>query len=452
MGSITTGTGQGTGSFQGLFEALKIVFDEPINNNIIQDSEVYDLMQQDSSIPVRETEAGRYVELAHYAADGGGFGARRENGALPEASPPSIFNGRIFLRKNHMLVEMSGEAMRRVRQGEAAFITWASQALPNAVRRLTHHLDRQCIGYAQGVLARVNAIAVDRFSFTADRTFGITGYDKAGFQFLRNDMIRFGNDVHGTTLRAGRYRVLGVNNSTGVVTVDTALDAGVVVGDFIAIGDSADNNFTGGSANAPKEMMGLLGMVDDGSIRAVFQNVTRSQWPEYNAQAIDANALGVPAGAFTEDLLTLADDQTFELGMGLVDFIIGTRAQERQYVRFLQTQRRLMDARAYQGDGGGKARGFTINLNGREVQFRPARKIPNQVAFGVERKTMKKWRNGNGFQWDDTTGSLFERVVTSAGRFDAYFAAGVLEEEIGCLMPAHNFVIRNINPTVVPTP
>ncbi len=450
MASIPTGTQSGTGAYTGLYEALKIVFDEPINNNIIQDSEVYDLVEQDTSIPIKETTQGRYVELAHYAADGGGFGARREGGALPAATPPSIFNGRIFLRKNHMLVEMSGETMRRVKAGEAAWITWASQALPNAVRRLTHHLDRQVLGYAQGVLARVATGGITGSVITVDRAFGITGYDKAVFQFLRNDLIRFAADIQGATMRTGSYRVTNVNNKLGTITISPAPDAGIVAGDYITIGDSGDNNLPGSALEQPKEMMGLLGMIDDGNIRAVFQNVTRADWPEYNAQAIDAATAGDVAGAYTEDLLTAADDTTFEQGMGLVDYLIGSRAQERQYVKFLKTQRRLTDPAAYQGNGGGKARGFTINLNGRDVMFRAARKVPNQINFGLEKATLKKWRNGAGFNWDDTTGSMFERVVTSAGRFDAFYATGVLEEEMGNLMPAHNFVIRGIDTSVVP--
>jgi hypothetical protein len=446
MSSIVTGTGLGTGAYTGLYEAMKIIFDEPINNNIVQDSEVYDLVQQDTGIPIQESQQGRYVELAHYAADGGGFGARREGGALPAATPPSIFNGRIFLRKNHMLVEMSGEAMRRMKAGDAAWITWASQALPNAVRRLTHHLDRQVLGYAQGVLARIATGGISGLNITVDRSMGITGYNKAVFQFLRNDLIRFAADINGVTMRVGSYRVVSVNNRTGVITLDVAPDAGIVAGDFITIGDSGDNNLPGSAVLQPKEMMGLMGMIDNGAIRATFQNVDRTLWPEYNANLVDA-AVQTVVGQVNEELLTQADDDCFEQGMGLVDQLIGSRAQERAYVRTLKTQRRLLDPQNFT-DAGGKKRGFAINLNGREVNFRATRKVPDQTMFGLEKGSLKKWRNGTGFTWDDTTGSMFERVVTSAGRFDAFYASGVLEEEIGNLMPAHNFVIRNINVAV----
>ena len=444
MSSIVTGTGQGTGSYQGLYEAMKVLFDEPINNNIIQDSEVYDLAEQDLSIPIKESVQGRYIELAHYAADGGGFGARREGGTLPAATPPSIFNGRILLAKNHMLVEMSGETMRRVKAGDAAWVTWGSQALPNAVRRLTHHLDRQFLGFAQGVLARVAAVDGTRLIVTPDRAFGVTGYDKAIYEFLRNDLIRFAADINGVTMRVGAYRVLSVNNRTGTFTIDVAADAGIIAGDYITIGDSGDNNLPNSTTLAPKEMMGLLGIVDNGAIRATFQNVDRTVWPEYNAQVIDAATASLVAGQLNEELLTTADDECFEQGMGRVDILVGSRQAERAYTRTLKTQRRLLDPMSFEDDGG-KGNGFDINMNGRKVKYRSCRKVPTSLVFGLEKKSMKKWRNGSGFTWDDTTGTMFERVITQAGRFDAFYATGVLEEQIGNVMPAHNFVIRNIN-------
>jgi hypothetical protein len=145
---VQTGTlPAGAADQTGLYEGMKVVFEEPIQLALVQDTEVYDLFEQDMSIEVKQTPGGRYIELAHYAADGGGFGARKEGGALPESTPPSIFNGRVNLRKNHMTVEMTGETMRRVQQGEASWLTWAKDALPNATRRLKHHLDRQALGF-----------------------------------------------------------------------------------------------------------------------------------------------------------------------------------------------------------------------------------------------------------------------------------------------------------------
>lgn len=451
--SIITGLGQGTGQNTGLFEALKVVFDEPLNQNLLDDSDLYDIFQQDMDIPVKDTPGGRYIEMAHYAADGGGFGARREGGALPQSTPPTVFNGLIYLRKNHMNVEMSGETMRRVKQGESAWLTWASQTLPNAVRRLSHHLDRQAVGFGSGVGCRVAAGYTTGTTIPVDRAFGLTGFLKAVFQFQRNDFIRAAADIDGVTLRANPMRILNVDLAANTITVNAA-STGLAAGDFLAIGDAAGNNFRGAPGNQPVEMMGLLGIVDNGNVLTTFQNVVRATTPEYRAQRINAatwTATTALQSRLTEDLLIFADDTAYELGEGRPDCIITSRAAERQYAASLKGSAaatlRLLDPRNFTNDGG-KNRGFEINLNGRRVMSKVARKVPDNITFMLEKSTLKKWQNGGGFSWDDTTGSMFERVVDSNGRYDAFYATGVLEAELGCVNPRRNVIIDNINPAL----
>lgn len=446
--SLISGIGaQGSANFFGLQEGLKVIFEEPISNSLVQDSEVYDMFETDMDIPVKDSTAGRYIELAHYAADGGGFGARREGGLLPEASPPTIFNGRLNLRKNHMTVEMSGETMRRVKAGDSAWLSWAQEALPNATRRLRHHLDREALGYGFGVLGRVAAISSN--ILTIDRSFGLVGLTGAVLNIQRNDFLRAADDIFGTTLRSGaanRMRVTGVDVTANQITVD-ATSTGLIVGDFLFVGDNSDNSSLGGVGLVPKEMMGLLGIVDDGSVLATFQNQTRASTIEYRGIAVDAAV--ETQGEFNEDLLVKADDDAFVIGSGQPDFILGNRAQERAYWRNLRQDRGIIQAGPESLiDQGGKKRGFRILLNGRPVMFRVGRKVPPEVCFMVEKATLKRWQNGGGFSFDNTTGSLFERVVTSAGRLDAYYAVGTLEGELGCVMPRRNVIIKNINPAL----
>jgi hypothetical protein len=56
---------------------------------------------------------------------------------------------------------------------------------------------------------------------------------------------------------------------------------------------------------------------------------------------------------------------------------------------------------------------------------------------------MKRWHNA-GFFWDDTTGSIWNRVTDSTGRKDAYYATGVIVFQTGCLAPRHNARIINL--------
>jgi hypothetical protein len=153
------------------------------------------------------------------------------------------------------------------------------------------------------------------------------------------------------------------------------------------------------------------------------------------------------ANQFSEDLLLAADDDSFVSAAGKPDVIVIHRQHERAYLRNLKVTRQTLDPRSALNLGG-KERGFNILLNGRPVNARVARKLPQSIAFMMERDTLKKWQNGGGFAFDTTTGSVFERVITGTARYDAYYAVGTLEGEVGCTAPLRNVVITNINPAV----
>jgi hypothetical protein len=69
--------------------------------------------------------------------------------------------------------------------------------------------------------------------------------------------------------------------------------------------------------------------------------------------------------------------------------------------------------------------------------------VPSSRCYGIDTSAMLRFRNGTG-RWDDTDGSVFNRVVDGTGRKDAFFAVYVEEEEVGCGDPAKNFKITNL--------
>ena len=54
-----------------------------------------------------------------------------------------------------------------------------------------------------------------------------------------------------------------------------------------------------------------------------------------------------------------------------------------------------------------------------------------------------RFRIGSG-RWDDTDGSVWNRVVDGTGRKDAFFAVYVEEEEVGWGQPGNNAKIINL--------
>lgn len=438
----TTGTQASGSDFFGLNEAMKAIFEDPISQNLVSESELLDLFEEDPTIQVKETYGGRYIELAHYIADGGGAGARAEGSYLPTPTPPTIKNSRIDLKKNLMVVEMSGQAYRRVKAGEAAFLDWAAASLPNAVRRLQHHLDRQAFGTGLGVMAKVTSVPGAGVINLQD-AYGNTGSTDAALLFQRNDYIRLATGSDGSGLRANAAKVLSVDPVAGSITVD-AYPTAAAAGDFIFLGDANGNNSRNpdgtGAGTVDTEMMGLLGMVDDGTLVATFQNLARAGLPEWQAVIQDSTASGF-AATLSEDLLTYVDDQVFVLGGGKPDFLVTSRSGLRSYWKSLKGDRMFVDPRAYVG--GKQNDGMKIMLGDRELGVKVTRKCPKDLAMLIEKASMKRWQV-KGFQWDDTTGSIWKQVTDGTGRKDSFYAWGVYEAQLGCVVPRHNAKITSL--------
>lgn len=438
----TTGTKvtSGNSDFIGLNEAMKVIFEDPINEVVVSESELLNLFETDPSIPVKESLGGRYIELAHYFDDGGGVGARTESDYMPTPTSPVIKSSDVFLKKNMLVVEMSGQAYRRVKQGEAAFLDWAASALPKGVRRLQHHLDRQAFAFGKGIMAQVSSISSN--TITLKNAYGTSvSFSDAATLFQVNDLLRIGPNADGSSLRtdpAAGCKVTDVSVSGGTITVSN-VPASSAANDYIFLGDAnGDGSWGGGTTD--KEMMGLLGIVDDGTNVSTFQNLARSGLTRWQGVIQDSTAAGF-SGVLSEDLLTKVDDDIFVQGGGKPDFLVTGRSGLRSYWKSLKGDRMFVDPRSY--TGGKENAGMQIILGDRTLTARVARKCPTELAFLIEKASLKRWQV-KGYSWDDTTGSIWKQWSDGTGRKDAFYAWGVYEAQLGCVAPRHNAQIQKL--------
>jgi hypothetical protein len=428
-------------------EAMKIIFQDPITNSIVEDSELMDLWEREMNVPVNETTGGRYIELAHYFQLPAGVGFRTlENDYIPVPFGPVIKNSQIYLKKQEGAVEMSGDVMRRVVQGEGAFLTWARQALPDLVRRVDHDYDRALLSHGAGIRARIDDTDPDDGNLTIgiDACMGIAGLDSAWLQFMENESIVFGPNADGTSLRnsGAAYRITDVNpdgnSGNGTLVLATEPTAQVANNDYIFGGDAA--GFGGQSSGVDRETMGLFGSVDNGNVLATFQGLSRALYRPWRSQVIDGSA-APHLGNLTEDLLTEADDQTFVRASGSVTHLAMSRAAARNFWRNLKDDKRLIDPRNFLA---GKGTLEMIFGTDRSIELRTVRKMPGSVCFGLQRDTFKQWRN-TGWEWDDLTGSIWNRVTDGTGRKDSFYAVGHWVSQTGCVAPHKSFKITGLN-------
>jgi hypothetical protein len=424
-----------TQSTTDLNEAMKIVFAEPMVNNVVTDTELLALIPDGGGIKTDQTTGGRYIETAQMFRLPAGVGARSEGDYIPIPTSPSFENSRINLKKVMGTTEMNAEVLKKVRTSEAAFIDWADRALPSLVERVTHEVDRMMLGYGAGIKARVNA-ATPATNLVVDSGMGIANTPDYLLQFLEGETLIASPNANGTSPRTGAMQVTAVDFDNDYIVVD-ALAAALANNDFLFAGDTA------GNSSGTREPMGIYGAVDDGSVVATFQNIVRATFPQWRSFVQDAQASPFAAGQqLTEQLIMYCDDQVYIRGGGKIDLFVCSRKGTRQFWTDLVGDRSINDPRSFMG---GKSK-VGMLLGDRTVTLKTARKCPATVAFGITLSTFTKYML-HEWQWDDTTGSIWRQVSDATGRKDAFFSYGSLYMEIGNGDPQKNFRIENLDVT-----
>lgn len=451
-----------------LTEAMKIVFDDAIINNVVYDSEWLSRIQTDSNIRTDETTGGRWVEMAHYFQLPAGVGARFENEYIPMADAAVFRNSRIYLAKIQGVVEMTGDVMRRVATSEAAFLDYAAQALPDFSKRLTNELDRMSLGVGHGAKARVAAVsaynspATGQFTVDLQAAMGVTGWGQGWLQFLEGERVVFASTIAfpTTLLNAGASqsgRIVAIDESAatgngrltieGTQTLRDAINTAIATNPFIFAGDTAGSSAPGaapsGAAVGHKEIQGLLAGVDNGTILNNYNNIDRSVAANRLWRSLVIDGATTPfAGTLTEELLTYADDESAVLGAGRVNLILTHRSGMRGYWKNLKSDRFFIDPRGQYS--GGKGAQLELILGDRTVPMVVSRKLPFNTTFGLQLDTWRRLSLGQ-WEWDDKTGAIWNRATDATGRRDAFYAVGQMYEQLFCTAPRKNFRIDGLS-------
>lgn len=444
LGAVTPAA---TTTVVALDNLMKIIYSDPLIVDIVNESELMDMFKTDFNVKTDETTGGKWVEMAHYLRLAGAAGARAENDYIPVPQSPRAINSRIFLRKIMGVVEMSGDVMEKVVNDEGSFINFMERALPDTKERVVTEVDRMYIGFGAGIKARVAAgwVVAGRLAtaLTVDRSLGVDGYEDAWLQFQEGETIVFSSTPAGTVIKnAGTTQAALIENideSTGSlsVTADAALIAAIADNDYIFSGDQS--GVASQNAGVDREIAGLLAGVDDGGILATYNNVTRSGNRTFNSRVFDAS-VSPYNGSLTEELLIVADAIVSVTSNSKINAIVMSPHAPISYWRDMKQDRVLNDPRNYTGGKGA----LGILLGDRTIPFRTARKLPPQLAFGLNTATWRRFTLGT-WQWMSRNGSIWNLVTDNVGRKDAYFAFGKMYEQLACIMPRRNLRIEGLS-------
>lgn len=394
---------------------MKITFDDTLIVETVTDTELLDLFPEGE---VKHGPEGRHFETAQLYQAPGSIGARSEGDYVPTPSGAKAANAKINLKKVMGSLEETAEVLKKIRGDKAAFVDWAKEQFPQFREKLSDELDRQALGDGSGIRARVDGDPDGENSFAVKDTLGVAGFDQSLMQFQRGVNLKAGPNADGSNPRAGSMSLLDVNWDDGELIVDDSV-TGLDDGDFIWEGDEA-------SGSVGKEMMGLVGMVDDGGIVETLQALDRSEHHWFRSYVASDGAKEL-----NEDLLIEVDKIARFRGGGEVDTIISSEDAFNVVWRDLRADRAINDPRAYTAG----RKGIDVLFGGtRVVNIRTARKLPSKLIFGLQSDQFRRFVL-HEWEWDDTTGSIWKQVVDSVGRKDAFYAYGSMHAELAIKSP-----------------
>jgi len=260
-------------------------------------------------------------------------------------------------------IQFSGLVASAAQGDEESFANLVVDALDRARDRLLSDENRQFFGYGAGVLAQPSgAVASNLLSFTV-----------ASVQYLRaNQVVVIYGSATGSVITAA-MRISYVDHVNSVVgftvSVGTALTAGNVL---------VKQNMLVSAPSDGKEMMGLRGIVDDGTDLSTFQNITTAvyEWRSRRLAAASANLTSDLLQRLIDDVATMSPDGDEP------DTLIGHRLQRRKYLDLVVPQKRFQD--------GAMDAGFSkLTFNGKE--FLLDKDCQTDTIYAIKKDKIRKF-------------------------------------------------------------
>jgi hypothetical protein len=313
-----------TSSVAGL---LKRVYDDYVETQQNLKSHTIDTIAKGME-KVSPGGSGFYLSIRDYGNES--VGAINETEAFRTIDSEHYQQPVVLPKINVAPIQFSGLVSKAADSDVESFANAVVDALDSARLRLKKDENRQFFGLGTGVLASpLAAIASNLTSFTLDSA-----------QYIRaNQVIDIFTSTGGAAVAAGAAgrRVLDVDKVNNVIYLDASVAFSLQTTSVIG----KQNIFTSAPADG-KEMMGLAGIVDDGTSLTTFEGI--------NALTVGnliwrSRRINASSASLSSDLLQRLIDDVRVLGGEEPDTILMHPAQRRKYLDIVVPQKRYMDGK-----------------------------------------------------------------------------------------------------------
>ena len=367
--------------------------------------------------------SGRHARLPVNIRPSQAIGARADadgGPSLPTPQSQTYVELIIGYAHNYGTVRVTHPVIQASRNDRGSFIRAIGSEMDGIRRDLRNDVNRQLFGDGSGVLAANTAV---------DDGSGVLTVS-AGHKLKIGMVIEAFTEKTGGSQNDGDMTVSAVNTSGTAVSVTGAST------------NIADNDYLFRKGNRGNEMMGLLGIVDDGTYASTLQVIVRGTYPEWNSTVLSNSGT---ARGISEDLLDNSLLQSEENSESEISLMITSSTQWRKIGQMMTPDRRYSTNMELPG-------GFTaISWAGVPIVWdrdcprygqvsHDANAVDTDFLFGLDESQLALYQLAD-WDFDDTDGNVLHRRQDVA----AYDATLFYYGQLGTVDASKHFVIRDLS-------
>ncbi len=336
-------------------------------------------------------------------------------GVFPDAQNETPVQLSIPVKWMRGRVLFSKEGMEASRTSRGAWARSNQFLMNRLVANLSDERNRMINGTGTGILALVDGAGSGTTTLFLDAPGGIAA-DGYGSRYVQPNMIIAITD--GTTVFAVRQ--------VSTIASETDSAASITLSSVVSAADAPDNAFIVRAANLGvvtsvltrdtsynNEPMGLDGIIDDGTLVATFQGVSRSTYSLWQSTVISAPAFSLSA------LQQLTDTVEQVSGEKLTDFLVH-HSVRRAYLSAIDTTRQFVQASKAPGqfDLGLEPQGMTCTYNGLPIHVDKDARLGSWKA--INRNHLFHYTLIKG-EWAEDVGNVLRWTSTDQDAFEAIY-------------------------------
>ncbi len=393
---------------QALDAIFKDVFEDGVSEGVHNKNPLRDIIKTEKV----DFKGREIVKLAHTKRNiSPMFG--REDAATADAGNQGYVRGFVDQRKLMARLRMTWEVMVDSTSNEGAFISARKSEMQYLIDDIARRDEYALNSDGRGVLALVDE-SPSGTTLDVDAPGGIAN-DNFGNRFLSEGMYIGAVNPATGALRATIHKVTSTPAAGSTIVVDTATHTGWAENDYIvqaASSGTTDINDTSYEA----AWWGLMALVDDGTYRANYFGIVRSEVPAYSSYVTAST------GALSTDLIQRVSDVVDQKLNGKIDLILCHHSTRRLVIQLTDADRRYSGANLMKPDPATVA--FTQgDIPFGSVPVRALRDFPLDVMMFLDVKGagFKEYVSESG-KWVDEDGSVLQRVGLGTAFRDAFEA------------------------------